>query len=187
MAARKTPARYKSGPKKGQFKPTARRKSTTRTRARRNSTRKGQRRITARRAYSRTRPNPPRRRRARRNDTTKKQLTSVALYAAIAAIGSSYAKRYLGTATGSPMAASYGSVAALGFLGMYLTKKASTKPAGYAVLGVAFAHLAEELASATGMFETGAGFMAKNKVIRRLPRRVTVPKRNPLANIYVPS
>jgi hypothetical protein len=184
-ARRKMPARYKSGPKKGQFKPKGR-TTTTRPRARRNSTRKGGVRKTARRAYMRRAP--VRRRRTRRNSPANgKAMMSVITYAAVVAIGGSYVKRYLAQATGSPMAANYGSVAAIGALGYWLTKKAKTKPGGYAVLGVAFAHLAEELGKATGLFEAGAGFMPKSQVVRRLPQRVNIQRPNPVANIYVPS
>jgi hypothetical protein len=185
MARRKMPARYKSGPKKGQFKPKGRRnapRKKTKKRARRNGTKAGQMRKTSRRAY---RP----KRKGRRNSpgVNGKAMTSVITYAAVVAIGGSYVKRYLAQATGSPMAANYGSVAAIGALGYWLTKKAKTRPGGYAVLGVAFAHLAEELGKATGLFETGGGFMPKSQVVRRLPRRVNIQRTNPVANIYVPS
>jgi hypothetical protein len=184
MARRKMPARHKSGPKKGQFKAKGRSTSPRRKkRARRNGTKRGAMRKTSRRAYA------PKRK-ARRNSpngANGKAMTSVITYAAVVAIGGSYVKRYLAQATGSPMAANYGSVAAIGALGYWLTKKAKTRPGGYAVLGVAFAHLAEEIGKATGLFETGGGFMPKSQVVRRLPRRVNIQRNNPVANIYVPS
>lgn len=152
---------------------------------RRSSTKKGMRRKTARRAYMKTAA-PTRRRRTQKNPP-KKQLMSVVLWSSIAAFSQGYVKTYLGKATGSPMAASYGTIAAVGALGWWLMKKAKTTPAGYAVLGVAFAKLAGEIGSATGLFqESGSGFVPKSQVVRRLPKRVNIPAMNPVGRIVVP-
>ena len=40
---------------------------------------------------------------------------------------------------------------------------------------------------ATGMFESGAGFVSKSKVMQRLPQRVSIPNMNPVGRIVVPS
>ena len=184
MAKRKMPARYKTGPKKGQFKPKG-----AKTKSRRNAPKKshkGGRRVTARRAYMKS--NPPKRRKARRNTPTNKEIMSVILWASVTAFAQGYVKNTIGAATGSPMAASYGTVAAVGGLGWYLTKKVKTRPAGYAVLGVAFAQLAQSLGAATGLFpESGAGFVSKSKVMQRLPKRVSIPSMNPVGRIVVPA
>lgn len=166
---------------KGRFIKKGRRNAPKRRRA---STKKGMRRKTARRAYMKTAA--PKRRRARRNPP-QKQLMSVVLWSSLTAFGQGYVKSYLAKATGSPQAASYGTIAAVGALGYWLMKKAKTTPAGYAVLGVAFAKLAGEIGSATGLFqESGAGFVPKSAVIRRLPKRVNIPAMNPVGRIVVP-
>ena len=184
MPRRKMPARYKSGPKKGQFKPSGRttRRRTARSNPGHTGTRKGMQRKTARRAYM----PPTRRRKSRRNQPTRKELNSVILYSAIAAFAQPYVKNVIAKATNSPMAASYGTIAALGVAGFMLTKKASTKAAGYGLLGVTFAKLASEIGSATGLFESGSGFVPSRDVIRRLPRRVSIPSMNPVGRIVVP-
>ena len=139
MARRKMPARYKSGSKKGQFKPKGSRNAPKK---RRSSTKKGGMRKTSRRAYM-SKANPPKKRRyGARKNTTQKQLMSVILWSAVTAFGQGVVKKYLGQLTGSPAAANYGTIAAVGWLGFYLTKKVRTQPAGYAVMGVAFAKLA---------------------------------------------
>lgn len=165
--------------RKGQFM------KKSRATKRRKSTRKGMKRKTARRAYMKK--SAPRRRRRSRKNPPKKVLTSVILWSSLTAFGQGYVKSYLAKATGSPMAASYGTIAAVGALGYWLMKKAKTTPAGYAVLGVAFAKLAGEIGSATGLFnESGAGFVPKSSVIRRLPKRVNIPSMNPVGRIVVP-
>ena len=186
MPRRKMPARYKSGPKKGQFKPSGRR--TTRLRASRNpghakpnGTRRGMRRKTARRAYM-----PVRRRRTRRNQPTNKELNQVIIYSAIAAFAQPYVSKFLSGATGSPMAASYGTISVLGIAGFMLSKKAKTKAAGYGLLGVTFAKLASEILKATGLGESGSAFLPKRDVIMRLPKRVNIPSMNPVGRIVVP-
>lgn len=184
MARRKMPARYKSGSKKGQFKPKGSRNAPKK---RRSSTKKGGMRKTSRRAYM-SKANPPKKqRRARANSTTQKQLMSVILWSSVTAFGQGIVQKYLGQLTGSPMAANYGTIAAVGYLGMHLTKKVRTQPAGYAVMGVAFAKLATQLGAATGLFESGSGFVPKSQIMQRLPQRVSIPNMNPVGRIVVPS
>ena len=185
MARKKMPARYKSGPKKGQFKPKASRNAPSKKR--RSSTKKGGVRKTARRAYMKSAANPPYKKRKARKNTTQKQLMSVILWSSITAFGQGVVKGYIGKLTNSPVAANYGTIAAVGWLGFHLTKKVRTQPAGYAVMGVAFAKLASEIGSATGLFESGAGFVPKSQVMQRLPNRVSIPSMNPVGRIVVPS
>ncbi len=109
MARRKMPARYKSGPKKGQFKPKSSRNAPSKKR--RSSTKKGGVRKTARRSYMKSAHDPPRRRKAGKN-TTQKQLMSVILWSSITAFGQGVVKGYLGKLTGSPVAANYGTITA---------------------------------------------------------------------------
>ena len=162
-------------------------KKATRKKARKNppkrSTKKGGRRKTARRAYMKSAP----KRRSRRNPPSNKQLTSVVLWASLTALGKGYVSKMLGQATGSPQVANYGTIAAIGALGYWLTRKAKTEPAGYAVLGLAFGQLAGEIGSATGLVESGAGFLPKSQVMKRLPKRVYIPAKNPVGRIVVPA
>jgi len=186
--AKRMPARYKSGPKKGQFKPKSSR--STKSRARRNGTKKGQVRKTrakGRRAYTKR---APAKRKARRNSPAmnSKALMQVIGWSTVTAFGQGYVRSYLSRATNSPAMASYGTTAVIGWLGYWLTKKAKTKPAGYAVLGVAFGQLAQEIGTASGIFsESGAGFVPRSQVMRNPPRRVNVGRINPVASIVVPS
>ena len=153
--------------------------------ARKNSTKKGGIRRTSRRAYM---PKRKSRRRARKNPTAR-DYTSVMVWGAGAALGGSWVKRYLGQVTGSPMAAEWGTTAALGFLGWWLAStKKRTAPAGYAVLGIAMAHAAEAIGKGTGLFpESGQNFVPRSKVVRALPQKVNIQAANPVAKIVVPA
>jgi hypothetical protein len=139
---------------------------------------------TARRAYA---PKKTTRRRARKNPTTR-EFTQVLVWGAGAALGGSYVKRYLGQVTGSPMAADWGTTAALAGLGWWLTMKAKTTPAGFAVLGIAMSHAAETVAANMGyMTESGQNFVNKSKIYRSLPKTVSIQAPNPIARIVVPA
>jgi hypothetical protein len=118
----------------------------------------------------------------------RKALMQVIGWSAVTAFGQGYVRSYLASATNSPAMAAYGTTAAVGWLGFYLTKKAKTKAAGYAVLGVAFGQLAQQIGTASGIFtESGAGFVPRAQVVRQPPRRVNVGRLNPVASIVVPS
>lgn len=165
--------------KKGQFI----KKGAGAKKARRNGTKKGGARKTARKAYTRK----PKRSYKARSNPAMGSMGSVIAYSSIVALGGTYLKTALGKVTDSPQVVNYGAIAAIGALGMYLTKKAKTKPAGYAVLGIAVAHLAEQVKAMVMPPESGAGFMSKSKVVRRLPQRVNIAQPNPVSRIYVPS
>ena len=147
----------------------------------RAGTKRGMTRKTARKAYL------PRRRRAKRNPTAK-EMTSVLVWGAGAAIGGSYVSRYLSTLTPDPMVAEWGTTLALGALGWWLTMKARTTPAGYAVLGIAMSHAAESVAKRTAIWpESGQNFVNRSKVVRKLPKTVSVQAPNPIGSIVVPA
>ena len=204
------------------------RDSKGRFKKKKRSTRKGQVRKTARRAYTKRRKNarsargthqtsrtlthrrkksPARSRTRRRNQPA--QLGSIAVWAGIATLVGQYGKKMIGQWTAAPNAATYGSIATVGAIGWWLTNKAKTKPAGYALIGIAMGQLASDLmnkwmpapevvptvpvgvgtvAGANGLPATNSegAFTSLGNIYDPLPSKVSVPGINPVANIVVP-
>jgi hypothetical protein len=182
--------RRRTSTRKGQVRKTARRAYTGRrnapARSRRTSTRKGQVRKTARRAYTGVR------RRARRNAPKwDKALMSIGLWAA----GATLAQQWI-TAAAAPMLpdtikpyAPWISIAGLGAVGAWLLKKASTRNAGYAVMGIAVAQAASvgyKMVMTQMGSESAGGFLPAADVVRPRMRSAVVPSYNPVAGIVVP-
>ena len=197
--ARRTPARHKSGPKRGQFKSTrrnppvrARRAKAPKTRKRgsrvgtkRPAHRKGSARATAARGRS-----SAARRRARRNSPKylNKAMMQIALWSAAATVG----QRMLAKAGWLSALGVFGAfvpVLAVGGAGVYMARKEKSRPAGYALIGIAAGQLASV---AIEMWwpdnaEGGSTWAPRSALVQRLPQRVTVPYRSPVSSIVVPA
>ncbi len=194
--ARRTPARHRSGPKRGQFKKTRRnapkRRATTKraTKARRKP-------ATSRRRPTRSRASSAasRRRRGRRNPAMNGSIWQIAIWAAGASLVGNLAAqsefvRKLGAF--APWVIPVGTGAA----GIYLARKAKTKPAGYALLGIAAAQLAQVAlitwttpaspVQALGFAQSGSGWLPRSAIAQPLPQRVRVPRTSPVSHIVVP-
>ena len=189
MAKRKTPARYKSGPKKGQFKPRKnRRVGSTRTASRGRVSRaatKTRGRTTLksakRRKYSRAKSNPP-----------TKDLMSVAAASAGVVLWGQFVTPWILEKYGAKTA-EWAGIGAVGLTGAWLTmaKKgvwAKQRPAGYALLGIAFAALFGKVAAQVKSMTESAGspFVPRASVYQPLPRKMNVPNYNPVARVVVP-
>lgn len=195
MAKRKMPPRYKSGPKKGQFKPRANRRGST------ASTRSPSRGRTSR-AASKTRGRsatlsqrkarkPAARRYARKNPPTADLVSVAAASGAVVAWGQ-FVTPWILEKYGSN-AAEWTGIGVVGLSGAYLTmakggRWAKARPAGYALLGVAFTALFGKVAGYVKQATEAAGspFVPSASVYQPLPRKMNVPNYNPVARVVVP-
>lgn len=199
---RKMPARYKTGPKKGQFKPSKRRKNPVRStsaRAGRTSSAsaragRGAKGTTSRagsKYSSRVRSRPAKRkaRRTARRNAPMTGIWNVAATAAIATVAQGFGAPFLSKWMG-PAGAKWTATAAIGATGWWMLGKAKTKPAGYALLGIAtgdaVAQLLQMWLMPSGIPSQG-GYVPASSVVRNLPYQVNVPTLNPVGAISVPS
>ena len=188
--ARRSPARYKTGPKKGQFKPRGNPRAASAGRAKRGATKTRGRTTLAKARAPRART----RRRARQNPVFKMNaLVSTAAASLGVVLYGQFVTPYVVGKWGANTA-EWVSVAAVGGTGLWLTmakggKWAKTRPAGYALLGVALTSLFAKLAvQVKAMTETaGSPFVPRSSVVQQLPRRVSVPQYNPVARVVVPN
>jgi len=118
-----------------------------------------------------------------------KDLMQVALWAAGATVGAAYVSPMLGRVLPAAMRPWLGWITtlAVGAGGLWLTRKAKTKNAGYAVVGIAAGQAAAQLASQFLAPTTSEGaFIPRRRIVRPIPQNVQTPYMNPVANIVVP-
>lgn len=187
MAKRKTPARYKSGPKKGQFKPRKNRRiGGSRSPSRGRVSR------AASKSRGRTTLKQAKRRKYAKKNPPVNDLLSVAAASAGVVLWGQFVTPYIVEKWGAKQAEWVG-IGVVGATGAFLTmaKKgrwAKQRPAGYALLGVAFAALFGKVAAQVKAMTEAAGspFVPRASVYQPLPRKMNVPNYNPVARVVVP-